>query len=219
MTQAKSTHINDQNLHNITKDVCREVYPHILKNSEDNWNAGKLLARHHLYGQALSLVLISIEELIKGTIVEMDGVGFELRSSRGFKRFFKEHGIRYYIAFILLGIYVFAEDLVKELEKMIKDPNYLKKIESLIEDKDLILSKADDYMLEKAMIMEMELPFFTSLEKHRQRGFYCDYESGLRSPDHVDETFYNECIAKLTKVRSIGKGIGLMFNVEKTPWQ
>src|SRR4051812_38270732 len=93
----------------IPKKECLEVYKTILKNSDNKWESGKKLADIGDFGGATSFALISVEELIKALIVFLDGKGFEFRSLKGIDTFFKNHKIRYIIAYAMFAMNLFTD--------------------------------------------------------------------------------------------------------------
>src|SRR5579859_8076673 len=93
------------------------------KKDDQKWNSAIMLAKSEDYGGAVSLLIISIEELIKSIILFMDGKGFEFRNVKGINTFFRNHQIRYIIAFVMFAMNIIGEDLVKFILKIRENPN------------------------------------------------------------------------------------------------
>ncbi|MBS1527756.1 MAG: AbiV family abortive infection protein [Bacteroidetes bacterium] len=193
-------------LYNISAADCLKLYPQILANSNRNMQAGKLLAKNGLYGPAISLQITALEEMIKCLIVLMDGNGFQLRKTKGVHRFFKEHGIRHYTAFILLIVYLFGEDLTAKLELLIKAPQQLQYWLELSKDEKRIEQWAEKYFGNKMAQLKSELPFFIDMDRQRTSGFYCDHELDFHSPEMISKEKYEYANLRITKVIALAKG-------------
>lgn len=190
---------------NISTDECLTVYKKILVNSNKCWESGKMLAKNENYGLGISTSIISIEELIKAIIVFLDGKGFEFRQSKGIESFFRNHEIRYLIAYFIFIIALTGDELKKAFKKINDNPNKVSElVKSMREDKDFFEKKFGYYLRRKVVILKQELNWFSKIDLFRQRGFYCDYNNKLESPINVLKEDYEEVIIRLQRVRNAG---------------
>jgi AbiV family abortive infection protein len=192
---------------NISKDECLVVYKEILENSDKRWNSAKLLSENGDYGLGISTSIISIEELIKSIIVLLDGKGFELRKINGMSSFFRNHEIRYVVAYSMFVMSLFGEDLIKILKKIKENPEWIVEVtKDMKSEKDFIEKKLGIYILRRMVTIKNELNWFANVDLFRQEGFYCDYDKLLKTPIRISKNDFDEVIFRLSKVRKIGKG-------------
>lgn len=193
---------------NISESECLIVYKEILENSDKRWESGRMLANNGDFGLGISSSIISIEELIKAIIVFLDGRGFELRKIKGMSSFFRNHEIRYVVAYSMFVIGLFGEDLIKALKRIKEEPEWLLKMsKEMKNDKEFFEKRLRFYSLRKFVTLKRELNWFSKVDLFRQEGFYCDYKASLKSPIQVSEIDFNEVIKRLEKVRHVGNSL------------
>jgi AbiV family abortive infection protein len=189
----------------ISEADCLILYKKVLKNSDNKWSLAESLASKKEYGFAIPTLIISIEELIKSIIILLDGNGLKFRQVKGVSIFFKNHQIRFIIAYLLLLINLFAEDLIKFIKLIGKDVKIVLDFQySIIKNNDDFNKMVLYYIDQKSAALKIEFEYFSKLEKLRQEGFYCDYDDTFKNPLDINETDYNELYLRLSKVRKIG---------------
>ncbi|NOT91646.1 AbiV family abortive infection protein [Ferruginibacter sp.] len=135
---------------NISRKECLIVYNDILENSDRRWESGMVLAKNGDFGLGISASIISIEELIKAIIVFLDGNGFDFRKSKGIDSFFRNHEIRYVIAYFIFIISLAGDELKKIIKKMNDNPEHVNNlIKGMRDDKNFILDKYKFYFFKK----------------------------------------------------------------------
>jgi AbiV family abortive infection protein len=194
-----------KNFSSLSQKECIEEYKGILQNAERCWKSGEILAKDEDYGRAISLAIISIEEIIKAAVIFLDGKGFRFRKVKGIRLLFRTHQIRYFIAFAMFVVTIFGDDLIKFIQSLReKDKSGLDKLQRDFSDKALLESKAEQYAKEKFLQIAKELEWFSKVDVLRQNGFYCDYDEQLINPIQISRTEYFEVLQKLEKVRKVG---------------
>jgi AbiV family abortive infection protein len=196
---------NSKELYNISRNECLKLYGLVLKNADDNWIAGTLLADKEYYGQAISLITISIEETIKGAIILLDGSGFDFRTTKGVKRVFKEHGIRYYTAYLLMVIYLFGEDLKKLIDQVLQQPDKLEQFRQMANDSVELQEMAIKFFKQKLIEISQELSFFKEMDESRQKGFYSDYKKIFHTPAMITKIDFQNTHIRLSKVKELAQ--------------
>jgi AbiV family abortive infection protein len=203
---------------NISKEECSIVYKKIIDNSNNKWNSCKSIAETKEYGTAISLAIISIEELVKALIVFFDGHGFEFRKIKGIKSIFANHQLRYFIAFIMFVMGLMGEELIKFIQKFHDNPEEMTKtMERMTSDEKFLNQIGFRYLLRKMVLVKNEFDWFSKVDLFRQEGFYSDYENQLKTPISINEEDYNQMVLRLEKVRTVGKELISSFestNVE-----
>jgi AbiV family abortive infection protein len=194
--------MENRSLLNISSKECLEVYQEVLLNAERLWQTGETLKEAGVYSQAISSSIISIEELIKALVLVLDGSGFEFRNAKGVGRFFTDHKIRHFTAFLLSGLYVFGDDALTFFLAAKKNPLKLLSLTALMKlDREQFDLKVKAYFQKRLGFLLEELDWFADMEKMRQNGFYYDYAN---NPLTIDESKYMETIEKLQRVRKAG---------------
>jgi len=192
----------------IPRNECLTVYKEVLKNSDKKWESGVRESMAGEFGSAISLQIISIEEMIKAILVLMDGKGFPIRNIKGMNTFFKNHQIRHLLAYILLILGLFGEEAIKFLKSYRDKPKELITLfKEMNTDPGYFEKKYKIYMLRKLIHFKREFEWFARAEILRQDGLYVDYVDQLRSPVSISETEYRDIFNRLIKVREFGNSI------------
>lgn len=191
----------------LSKSECANEYISILANSDQCWASGEYLAEKNDYGRAMSLAIISVEELIKCIVIFLDSKGFRFRQIKGIGVIFKTHQIRYIVAFVMFCFTIFGDDLLRFLQKTFKPDKKTnaEELKALLSDKKKLEKQASAYTLRKIVQISKEIVWFSKVDVLRQNGFYCDYDQQLVNPVHINETAYLEVKLKLSAVRFFGK--------------
>ncbi|HLO59215.1 MAG TPA: AbiV family abortive infection protein [Bacteroidales bacterium] len=199
----------------ISKKECLSVYRDILENSEKKWTAASKLAEIGEFGSATSMAIISVEELIKALILFFDGKGFDFRSIKGINVIFRNHKVRYFIAFAMFVVSVLGDDLLKFISEIRKNP---KKLVTLLDKLKALHGYIEDYLkpyVEKKIgVFKEEFIWFSNVDIFRQDGFYCDYKEQLKNPIKITNEDYLKVIQRLERVRKIGIVFIDSFNLE-----
>lgn len=197
----------------ISRKECLVVYREILENSDKKWDASKKLADIGEYGGATSMAIISIEELIKALMVFLDGKGFEFRNVKGMEAIFNHHQIRYFLAFAMFIMCLFGDELLKFIEKLLKDPDGVIKLnEENKKDKDFFYKNMRFYILRKVILIKEEFNWFSNVDVFRQDGFYCDYDDQLKNPIKITKDEYDGVFQRLERVKKVGIALIDGFN-------
>lgn len=188
------------------------VYVEMLKNSDSNWQSANQLAANGDYGRAISLSIISVEELVKALVVYFDSKGFHLRKVKGIKVLFKTHQIRYFIAYGMFVMSVFSDELRKFVLQFHNDPNVMDSWAALMKDEKLLDKKMKYYVFRKIILLRRELDWFSQVDLFRQEGFYCDYVDRLKNPINISPEDFSYARQRLAKVRKFGKELIDAYN-------
>ncbi len=184
----------------LSKHECREVSKACFENAESKYKDALALASLESYGNAMSLLILSMEEMMKATVLSLDAYGFDFRQKvKGIKTIFENHKLRYYLAFILSLINIGIEEL-RSLTMLIRD-----KPEAIIElrfKSDEFQQKLMKWILEKIKLIHIEVQWFCNVDIVRKGGTYVDYSDGLKTPADVSEKEYAEMKMRLDKFRS-----------------
>jgi AbiV family abortive infection protein len=189
----------------MSKKDCLTFYKDVLQASESNWKSGIILARENQFGNAMSMAIISAEELVKAIIILFDGNGFEFRRVQGMDALFANHQIRYVIQYAMMVINIFMEDLKTYFIKFREDPSNGMDFLGGINANDInFVSQVEKYGLETMARLALEFEWFSKVDVYRQQGFYSDYEGQLQTPIKIDAETYQQAFARLEKVRAVG---------------
>jgi len=184
---------------NLSSEECAEVYPSIIKNSDDHFNIAHILQENLHYGSAVSHLVLGSEELVKALIMFFDGIGLKLRQTDGVSRFFRNHKSRHYLSTIIQIISVFVITPVMEIATTYKSITLSKKNISKMNDFERALFGVDEKESELLIsrwakkLAESSKPlidFWDEADYFKQQGFYVDYENRLIAPTQIKKADY-----------------------------
>jgi AbiV family abortive infection protein len=204
----------------LSKKECLEVYTDMVQNSNKKWQSGIKLAENNDFGSAISLAIISNEELIKALIVFFDGNGFRLRSIKGINALFKNHQLRYLIAYVMFAMGSFINDFTNLINEFRKDPSLINAWINVSSDKRFEFETwLIDYLKEKFNSLGIEFNWFSNIDRYRQDGLYCDYNNNLKNPIDISKQEYQFAFYRLELVRRIGISFFESINDENLAMQ
>lgn len=177
----------------------------MVQNSNKKWHSGIKLAESNDFGSAISLAIISNEELIKALIVFFDGNGFRLRSIKGINALFKNHQLRYLIAYLMFAMGSFISDFTNLISEFRKDPSLISAWINISSNKRLEFETwIVEYLRGKFTTLGIEFNWFSNIDRYRQDGLYCDYNNNLKNPIDISKQEYQFAFYRLELVRKIG---------------
>ncbi|MBO9204201.1 MULTISPECIES: AbiV family abortive infection protein [Niastella] len=197
--------MDSRNFSTISKEECVVAYEALLENSDAKWKAAKVNASLGEYGIASSLCVVSIEELIKAILLCQDSLGFEFRRVKGMDVFFKNHLIRYYIAYWLFTMGWAMNELLGFIKKLRENPEWAISFMEEIKSENIFEQKMKFYLLRQLILLKRELDWFSKIDNIRQDGFYAGYNGKLINPINISQEQYNDVKLKLSIVRKIGR--------------
>lgn len=132
----------------LSRQECKTAYQAILHNSGELWESGLLLAKSKRYGHATPFLINSVEELVKSLILFFDSEGFQLRQTKGVDTFFRNHQIRYVIAYAMFCMNIFGDELMKFIQKVREKPQEMMRLhEEMKADENYVEHKLKFYLL------------------------------------------------------------------------
>ncbi len=208
----------DKSFVTISRKECQSRYKEIITVSDKHWETSQKMAEAENYGLAMILLIASIEELVKALIIFFDANGFDLRKVKGMNKFFKDHQIRYFIAYIMFIMNIVIDEFKKIIIQYYNRPEDLMQLVKQAKSDETFFEKhLKFYLLRKLILVKKELEWFEKIDLSRQQSLYSDYQGKFSSPVTIGKADYDEALAKLEKVRLVGKGIieGLELNEYK----
>jgi AbiV family abortive infection protein len=202
-----------KNFTTLTTKECLLAAEGVLENSEKKWEISTLLAANGKYGEASTMAMVSIEEMVKSIILLIDARGFRLRKIKGMSMMFRNHKIRYLIAYMMFVVDVVSQELKKLMIDIMEGRVDANELMEKLEKKDShFVKKINQYGLMKFRSLRQEFVWFSKAEIFRQEGLYCDFIDKFKSPIKVSETEYIEVIKRLSQVRLVGQGLIATLN-------
>jgi AbiV family abortive infection protein len=195
----------------LSKDECKEAANACMANSNSKYSDAIALSKIGSYGNASSQLMLSLEEMMKSTILFMDGNGFQFRNNvKGLKNLFENHKLRYFLAFALSIINVLGQDLKKGLIWTYENP---KEIPSLKPSNLRVQKIINNWVAEKLDFLMQEILWFTNADLYRQEGFYVDYDKNLKSPLAITEMQFQEFKLRIDNFRSFIREFQRSFDI------
>jgi AbiV family abortive infection protein len=194
--------MNYRTFTNISQEECQQYYPKTLENAQRKWQASEDIAASGDYGTAVSLAIVSIEELVKTVILSLDSNGFRFRKIRGVETLFRNHQIRYFVSYLMFIINIIGEEFVSIIKKYVDNPEQFEiDFKNIKDDEEAFYKRIEPYLKEKIKMVKTELDWFAKIDLFRQDGFYSDFQDVYKDPIHISHEQYLEVIGRLRKVR------------------
>ncbi|THU33009.1 AbiV family abortive infection protein [Niastella caeni] len=200
---------------NLSMAECRTASDAILSEANKHWENAQAAATHQQdYGYAISMMIISSEELVKGTILFLDSLGFKLRNLKGMKALFKSHTMRYLVVYIMYAMGLLMDELKGFILLLQSNPTLIMEW--------MVMYKKDDpdftrllkyYGIKKVNQFKREFHWFSKVDKLRQNGFYSDYDEFLIVPSDLTLEDYNHARERFSKAKDIC--IGLIASIRE----
>src|ERR1043165_4490023 len=197
-----SLYIMSKPLSKYTDKECYELYLEMIENSNTKWNSARALARRKDYGSAISMHIISMEEMVKGFIMFIDSRGFELRTIDGMDKIIsKNHVLRHFVGFAMFVISIFLRDLGNLFMVYKNNPQLLYSMK----DRDSeAWNSLKWYTLRKCVLIRNEFRWFSKIEQYRQDGYHVDYRTSSK-PTELKEIEFTKLYIRLKDVRNTTK--------------
>lgn len=179
----------------IPASECKKEYLEIIARSKQKFRSAELVAENGDYGSAISLLIISNEELVKALFLYFDGIGFRFREVKGMKSLFNNHKLRYLSSFVFSILYIVVQDLMRFILEVKSNKEVLK---SIFSSSNSIENSLKSYLDKIVKDIQAELDFFAEIDKQRQIGLYSD------SPDRLqmEKTNYETYHLKLSNINN-----------------
>lgn len=163
------------------------LYENAIKLKKD---AFLIANNNQSYSSATSLLILSLEEVVKAVLILLHSEGYKTYEMEGAKKFFFDHKIRHDIAKLLeigFGIIESSETYYKQKENPLFNEKWGKLGGFLNEAYGVI--KAVDPLLKSGIRIE-KLKKFNVL---KNKGFYVDYRNELKVPfEEIKKEKYDE---------------------------
>lgn len=198
---------------NLSQDASLSAYKSVLANSDKKWETARRIAGELDFGTATSVAVGSVEELIKALLIAMNGYGFQFRKAPTMERFFRNHQIRYVVAYAMFVINIFVEDLKKLVVWIRLNPEQGLALAQDLQEK-RATREMEVYLEDRGKKIIEEFEWFEKVDTFRQEGMYTDFDGGLKSPLSITAEVYAQTIDRLEKVRHVGKAVIEYFESE-----
>lgn len=190
---------------NLSSKESLVSYKAILENSNRKWATAANNAEAGDYGSAINSAVISIEELVKALIVAMNGHGFEFRKVPAMQQFFKNHKIRYLLAYAMFLVNIFSQEIGLYILRIKSNPqDMIDWMHRLFANEIGALNNLDAYWRLKSRLVRREFEWFEKVDIFRQDAMYSDFDEGIKSPLFITPETYIDTVERLKKVRDVG---------------
>lgn len=189
----------------LPKSECIIAYKKILANSDSQWTLAKELSGSHRFGPGIAMAILSTEELIKAILVLMDGKGFSFRNVKGIDIMFRNHQIRYLIAYMMFAANFFGEELMKLIINVKEGRVNPLELMNKIQTNDPRFSRQLlHYGILQFRKLRTDFEWFSKIDVSRQDAFYSGFDGAIKSPIEISSDEYEDFIFRLGKVRMVG---------------
>lgn len=180
---------------NISAAECKKAYIALLDNAQEHLSSAKLLAEKKKYGHAVTLIVLSTEEMVKAVILYFDSYEMGIRKVKGAKRFFSEHKIRHFFALMFQIMTSAIRPLLAVFNKLKEElHNPEVEIELTGEIENAIFEKDQEKIKKAYSYLNDVMDWWEEADKHKQKGLYVDYKNGLITPREFVKGDYDKAL-------------------------
>jgi AbiV family abortive infection protein len=183
----------ERNLLNLLSDEkCLDASKEAFINANNHKQSAELIAKNKQYGMAVSILILSTEELVKGILLYIQYLSIDIRNISGVYLFFTDHIIRHRLATminlmypmlkLIMGIVFKTKEKLHNPESNIQFTNEENAI--IYEDENEIKNLFKD--------LPAMMDWWDEANMNKNKGFYVDYSNSLETPMQVSELEYNQ---------------------------
>jgi AbiV family abortive infection protein len=183
----------ERNLLKVLSDKeCLNASKKSLTNADNHKQSAVTIAKNGNYGLAVSVLILSTEELTKAILFYIQHLSIDLRNIPGIHLFFSDHIIKHRLATVTNFMYPIVKIVVgfvsKEAEKL-DNP------EATVEhtDEEIAFMSKDENKIKNLFKNFTEMiDWWEEANTQKNKGIYVDYTVSLETPMQVTEMEYNQ---------------------------
>ena len=166
----------------ISRPEAIEIYQDIIKNYKRLKKTAEFGQTEANYGVALSLYILSSEELIKAFVVLMHGFGVNVFQIKELNKVFHHHKTKHELS-TLMELLVLVEAFFTATDKNTYSASINTGIKFIDETYKFLrgIQKAAKPLLE----IEENLNWWSKADDYKNRGLYVDYRDELKTPNQI----------------------------------
>ncbi|WP_430934003.1 AbiV family abortive infection protein [Saccharicrinis sp. 156] len=198
----------------ISRSEAIEIYPHIIKNYERLKKTADFAYTDANYGTALSLYILSSEELIKAFVIFLHSIGVNVLQAKELKGVFSQHKKKHELS-QAVELIAFMESFILLTDKETYKPNvetgseWLDKISGFVSGIGKIIEPISKF--------DKNAEWWDEADYYKNRGLYVDYCDDLKTPLQITKEQSSEGKEKAEKLFDRIRKIKIVF--EKLPKQ
>jgi len=96
----------------LSRQGCLDSFPVVTRNAQRHHQAALILSSIGDYGNAISHLILGAEELLKASVLFLDGKGFNLRNKSGVNKIFYNHKARHAVAKEFFSVWLFVRKMI-----------------------------------------------------------------------------------------------------------
>ncbi len=192
----------------ISRSDAIAIYPHIIKNYERLKKTADFAYTYANYGTALSLYILSSEELIKAFVIFLHGIGVNVLQAKELKGIFSQHKKKHELS-QALELIAFMESFILLTDK----ETYKPKVETGSEWLDMISGIVSGFgkIIEPISRLDKNTEWWDEADYYKNRGLYVDYSNGLKTPSQITKEQSTEGKEKAEKLFERIRRVKLVF--------
>jgi AbiV family abortive infection protein len=183
----------ERNLLKLLSDKeCLNASREALINSDNHKQSAVAIAKKRNYGLAVSLLILSTEELTKALLLYIQHLGIDIRNIPRVQLFFTDHVIKHRLAIMTNSMYPILKLIIgfvsKEAEKL-NNPEAIVKHTN----EEIALMSLDENKIKNLFkdLPEM-IDWWDEANMMKNKGLYVDYTTSLETPMQVTELEYKQ---------------------------
>jgi len=171
----------------LSRQGCLDSFPVVTRNAQRHHQAALILSSIGDYGNAISHLILGAEELLKASVLFLDGKGFNLRNKSGVNKIFYNHKARHAVAKEFFSVWLFVR-------KMILPDSYIGNSRRKILRQGISLFYGAIFGLQN-------YEWWDNADCLKQKGFYVDFADNIVNPASFTDNEYNQALRYFNALR------------------
>lgn len=180
---------------NLTNTECAEVYPHILKNHKELFESAEILAQNNKFGPAISILILSAEELVKASFFFLKAQGLHLHRIEKHDKIFYIHTTKHEGA-ASYQLITLIETIIQIFDKELYDNDPNRKKGQIAQN----IVKGIYHALKGALNIKKNIDWWEKADDLKKRGLYVDFENEILLPQSLTYDDYREALDRVNEL-------------------
>ena len=180
----------------LSNTECLGASKESFTNADDHKRVAESIADNGLYGIAVSHLILSTEELVKGVLLYLQYMNFDLRNIAGIHLFFTDHIIKHRFATIIGTMIYPIVEMFMSIAHKTKEKLHNPEADIIYNEIEQAIMLDDESKIEKMFSsLPAMLNWWDAANVQKNKGFYVDYSKGLETPMQVTESEYKQALS------------------------
>lgn len=174
----------------MSDDECLLAGSEAFINANNHLKSAESIAINKNYGLAVSLLILSTEELVKGLLLYFQSMKIDVRNVSGIHLFFTDHIIKHRLASIINLTFPLFKLLGGFIHKTVEKIHNPESLVEFTEDEKALITINENRLQYLFKDLDEFLDWWEEANINKNKGIYIDYSNSLETPMQVTEIEY-----------------------------